>query len=199
MLSHYGWLMLHGEVEDPATEKHGGDVYFHKDDIVDGESLYPGDIVSFYLYSDEQGLGAEMCQVEQKAASRPRMNAGAKEFIPAGCPSIQVLPEKVDMAHVADVFLRLSYAFSDSSDDESEDEDELGYEAKRAPSSEGSTYGGATSDSEDEALFEESSDSETEPCSEVQWRPPPGLSLPAIGFSAPPGILPPGLEDIDER
>jgi len=191
MISHYGWLMLHGEVDDPATEKHGGDVYIHKDDIADGESLSPGDIVSFYLYSDDQGLGAEMCQVEQTAASRPRMNAAAKEFVPGGCSSIPALPEKIDMAHVADVFLRLSYAFSDSSDDEDEDDE---YEAKHAPSSDGSTHGGATSDSEEEASFEESSDSESESCSGVQWRPPPGLSLPANELSAPPGLLPPGLE-----
>jgi len=196
MLSHYGWLMLHGDVDDPATEKHGGDVYIHKDDIVDGESLCPGDIVSFYLYSDDQGLGAEMCQVEQPAGARSGLNAGAKEFAPGGYMSVPLEP--IDVAHVADVFLRLSYAFS--SDDEDEDEessDEEYEEYKGAPSSDGSTHGGATSDSEEETAFDESSDSETESCSEVQWRPPPGLSLEPIGLTAPPGLLPPGLEGIE--
>jgi len=198
MLSHYGWLMLHGEVDDPAIEKHGGDVYVHKDDIVNGESLCPGDIVSFYLYADDQGLGAEMCQVEQTAASRPRLNALAKDFVPGCCLSIPALPEKIDMAHVADVFLRLSYAFSESSDDEDETDEEEEYDQKRTPSSDGSTHGGATSDSEEES-FEEFSDSETESCSDVKWRPPPGLSLEPIGLTAPPGILPPGLEDFEVR
>jgi len=202
MLAHYGWLMLYDDVDHPATEKHGGDVYIHRDDVEDGESLSSGDIVTFYLYVDDQGLGAEMCHVEQKASSRTDLaptsshqgfsvNASAKEFVPA-------VPEPIVVDNVADVFLRLSYAFSDFSDDDGEDEDEA--ETKSAPSSDGSTYGGATSDSEEESFSEDAGDSDTESMSTeikvvpLQWRPPPGLSLPTMGISAPPGLLPPGLE-----
>merc|ERR1719162_2543766 len=176
MLNRFGWLMLYGDIDDPATEKHGGHVYIHKDDIVDGQSLCAGDIVSFYLYSDEQGLGAEMCTVEQTAASRYSLNAAAKEFVPGS------MPEIIDVDHVADVFLRLSHAFSSDSEDEDDDSDEEYYsampsnlKASRAPSSEGSTHGDATSDSEEETSDGDFSDSETESSSEVQWRAPPGL------------------------
>merc|ERR1719162_607556 len=164
MLNRFGWIMLYGDID------------------------------AFYLYSDDQGLGAEMCTVEQTAASRYSMNAAAKEFVPA------FMPEIIDVDHVADVFLRLSYAFSSDSEDEDDDSDEEYYSAEpsnlkasRAPSSEGSTHGDATSDSEDGDF----SDSETESSSEVQWRAPPGLSLPSVGLSAPPGLLPPGLEDLE--
>merc|ERR1719326_1964498 len=70
MLSHYGWLMIYGDVDGPSIEAHGGDAYIHKDDVVDGNMLCPGDVVNFYLYVDDKGLGAEMCQVEEKGASR---------------------------------------------------------------------------------------------------------------------------------
>lgn len=197
MLANYGWLMLYGDVDDPSIEKHGGDVYIHKDDIVDGETLCAGDIVSFYLYSDDKGLGAEMCTVEQKAASRYSMNANAKEFVPADSDL-----DIINIDNVANVFLRVSRVFASDSEDESDDSDDEWssvetLKAKRAPSSDGSTYGGATSDSEEEdTSCGDFSDSETEWSSVVQWRPPPGLSLPSVGFSAPPGLAPPGFEDI---
>jgi cold shock CspA family protein len=197
MLNSYGWLMLYGDIDDPATEKHGGDVYIHKDDIVEGETICPGDIVSFYLYSDDKGLGAEMCTVEQKASSRPSMNAAAKELVPAGS-----VPEIINVDKVADVYLRLCQAFSDSEDEVSDSDGEYySFEpskAKRAPSSEGSTHGSDASDSEEEETScEEFSDSETESSSQVQWRAPPGLSLPSVEVSAPPGLLPPGLEKLE--
>jgi len=132
MLSHYGWLMLYGDVDHPSTEKHGGDVYIHKDDVVDGESLLPGDVVTFYLYVDEQGLGAEGCHLEQRSPSQLRtdaaefvpmsaklisesdgrgMRASAEEFVPA-----KAAPVIID--EVSDVFLRMSQVFDDDSDEE---------------------------------------------------------------------------------
>lgn len=81
MLSNYGWLMVYGTIDHPSAEKHGGDVYIHKDDIMDGEELSSGDIVTFFLYADEQGLGAEMVRVEQKAPVS-KFNAQAAPFVP---------------------------------------------------------------------------------------------------------------------
>jgi len=203
--------MLHGDVDHPSVEKHGGDVYIHKDDVVDSESLSPGDIVTFYLYVDDQGLGAEECRVEHKAASHLNLNAAV--FVPSDpYPASQtkgfslnasamefVMPmgaEMVAVDQVADVFLRLSQVFS--SDDEDEDEEEYDLykpsEAKRAPSSDGSTCGGATSESEEEdeeISSEEASDSETESSSEMLavWtkRLPAGMSLP-LYLRPPPGL-----------
>jgi len=213
MLSHYGWLMLHGDVDHPSVAKHGGDVYIHKDDVVDSESLSPGDIVTFYLYVDDQGLGAEECRVEHKAASHLNLNAAV--FVPSDpYPASQtkgfslnasamefvmpMAPEIAAIDQVADVFLRLSQVFStdDEDEDEDEEEDDLDKrsEAKRAPSSDGSTYGGATSESEEEeeeTSSEEASDSDTESSSEMLavWtkRLPPGMMLP-LHFRPPPGL-----------
>merc|ERR1719446_1074104 len=81
MVSNYGWLMVYGKIDHPSVEKHGGDVYIHKDDVVDGE-LAPGDIVTFYLYVDDKGLGAEYCQVEEKAGLRQGFNRDATPFVP---------------------------------------------------------------------------------------------------------------------
>merc|ERR1712196_687849 len=72
--------------------EHFGRVYVSKKDIVDGQTLEAGDVVSFYLYADRIGLGAESCRVERKGAetvlpiaevSRTRaMRADAVEFVP---------------------------------------------------------------------------------------------------------------------
>merc|ERR1719163_2419980 len=112
MLSHYGWLMVYGKVDHPSAEKHGGDVYIHKDEVMDGGSLCPGDIVNFYLYVDEQGLGAEMCRVERQASScvNPRIYLSEE---PA-------LYDHVAVDNVANVFSGLSKAFENYEDEDEE-------------------------------------------------------------------------------
>jgi len=231
MLSQYGWLMVSGDVDHPSTEKHGGDVYIHKDDVVDGVTLCAGDIVSFYLYVDDQGLGAEMCSVEEKAASS--LNPHAVEFVPSDAQIssaengiqhgrfhftkvVDVQPtstiedvaaqavvlgdvrigwesEPVVVDEVADdMFMRLANVFS--SDDEDSDEDAAEYElAKacktqraRAASSDGSTCGEATSDSEEEDM-EDTSSGEASDSESLSDRLPPGMAMP-LHFRPPPGL-----------
>jgi len=63
MLGHYGWIMPFDEVDHPDVGKTRGRIYVHRRDIMDG------DVVSFYLYSDQQGVGAEYCQLEECTAS----------------------------------------------------------------------------------------------------------------------------------
>jgi hypothetical protein len=72
MLGHYGWIMPFGEVEHPDVGKTGGRIYVHKRDVQSGVKLLQGDVVSFYLYADQQGLGAEHCQLEQRTTSYVR-------------------------------------------------------------------------------------------------------------------------------
>jgi len=133
MLTHYGWLMVCSDINHPSIEKHDGHVYVHKDDVADGHTLAAGDVVSFYLYVDDKGLGAEECCVEQRAASQfnpsavefvpmaaKPMSANAKEFVP--CWANQPIPAKdCGSCPVADVFARLSQVFM--SDDEDSDEE----------------------------------------------------------------------------
>lgn len=166
MLSNFGWLMVYGAIDHPAAEKHEGDIYLHKDDVVDGKTLYPGDIVNFYLYVDEKGLGAEMCCVEQRA------NAYVDE--------------------ISCVFSRLSNVFASFDIDDPEAEDGIGLEYELAklfktmrpcsPSSDGSTSEGTTSDSEDteHSSLGAGSDSEED-----------GSSIHATIVKHPPGIRPP--------
>jgi hypothetical protein len=59
MVGNYGWLLAYGKVHHPLAEQRGGLIYVHRDDIVPGRVLRAGDAVSFYLYVDGQGLGAE--------------------------------------------------------------------------------------------------------------------------------------------
>lgn len=69
MVSHYGWLMVHGDVDHPLAWKRGGHIYVSKQDVADNKVLVAGDIVTFYLYADDQGLGAESCRLQQRAAT----------------------------------------------------------------------------------------------------------------------------------
>jgi cold shock CspA family protein len=85
MLGHYGWIKPAQEIDHPDSGKNGGRIYVHKRDIKSDAKLAQGDVVSFYLYSDDQGLGAEYCQLKERAASEFR--ADAPEFMPAGCLS----------------------------------------------------------------------------------------------------------------
>lgn len=217
MLNQYGWLMLYGEVDHPSVQKHGGDVYIHKADIVEGETLCPGDIVTFYLYVDDKGLGAEECRVEQRAMSCFNPNAAeffptttkqacegkgfsmltsAEEFVPECALSKPSVADDVNVEEVADLFLRLSQVFT--SDDEESDDEGLDFGkpwlGKRAPSCNSSTSGGGTSDSEEETLSETSSDSEEETTSTKNGI-HPVFTLPP-NFYSPPGLSLPSEYDV---
>lgn len=61
MLAQYGWLKVIGDVDPAFSQKHQGHVYVGKKDIKIGP-LAAGDAVTFYLYADGQGLGAEGCK-----------------------------------------------------------------------------------------------------------------------------------------
>jgi len=69
MLGHYGWIMTFDDIDHPDVDKTAGRVYVHKRDIEKGVSLEEGDVVSFYLYVDDQGLGAELCQFQHHRIS----------------------------------------------------------------------------------------------------------------------------------
>jgi len=60
MLGHYGWIEARGTIDHPDAQKNGGRIYVRWRDLA-GE-VEEGQIVCFYLYVDEQGLGAERCQ-----------------------------------------------------------------------------------------------------------------------------------------
>lgn len=142
MLSHFGWLMLYGDVDHVSAEQHEGDVYIHKDDVVDGETLRPGDIVHFYLYVDEKGIGAEECRLEQRSTSQFNSNAApfvpmaetpnpeskgftlsssAEEYTPGELVQATAEPE-IDILGWSNAFSRLAHIFALHEEDSDEEE-----------------------------------------------------------------------------
>jgi len=56
-----GWIWPTMPLQHPAARRHGGRIYVNRKDVKPGVVLVPGTLVEFYLYEDEQGLGAECC------------------------------------------------------------------------------------------------------------------------------------------
>lgn len=122
MLSNYGWLWVYGEIDHPLAAKHFGKIYVHIKDVVEGHVLKEGDKVSFYLYVDNVGLGAEACRIEAKApeAKAPplaKLRATAAEFVPRAEAAVFVpgasyaSPSPSIVAPVSDMFVRMSRTF----------------------------------------------------------------------------------------
>lgn len=58
----FGWIKPSTPVEhEAATKKHGGKIYLHKNDIAEGVEITKGSTVTFHVYADASGLGAEEC------------------------------------------------------------------------------------------------------------------------------------------
>jgi hypothetical protein len=111
MLGHYGWIMALQDIDHPEADRHGGRIYLKASDLRPGYKPKQGDEVTFFLYADENGLGAEDCfsthdphppqpptPPRQQRYSQPKtnwgiraqhsettkkfMNADAKAFVP---------------------------------------------------------------------------------------------------------------------
>lgn len=65
MLSTYGWITPIDAIEHPDLHRHGGLIWFSFGDVRPGTSLVIGDELSFGLYADIDGLGAEDCHLFQ--------------------------------------------------------------------------------------------------------------------------------------
>jgi len=57
----FGWIKPTDTVEHELATKHGGKIYLHKNDISAGSELTKGSTVTFHVYADSSGLGAEEC------------------------------------------------------------------------------------------------------------------------------------------
>lgn len=152
MLSHYGWLMVYGAVEHPSAQQHHGQVYVNKLDIVDGKTLVPGDRVSFYLYTDDQGLGAEECCLEPPLADYVYPRSG----LVADTEEIEETDSEMwHPSRVVDLSLRLSRVFSAALeiDDEESDEDcDIAIRAKAFGNNSGAEQGDSCDESDDSSI-----------------------------------------------
>jgi len=71
MLGHYGWIMALEDIDHPDADRHGGRIYLRAADLRSGARPKEGDEVTFFLYSDASGLGAEDCYVTGEPHPEP--------------------------------------------------------------------------------------------------------------------------------
>jgi len=210
MLGHYGWILPLEDIDHPASAHTDGKIYIHKRDIADGEQLAEGDVVGFYLYSDDQGLGAEEACCLEKASAKSsdasalefvpklqEMNANAHEFVPADPltsstisverSAVEFMPFgcKANMSNLArlqSVFaINLSYLSDDSSDDEDSDFEERPRRAVGKAAERCLSPGASTSAGS-------SSDDEDDITAEICAESLPEACLAGQKFRAPPGL-----------
>lgn len=201
VLGHYGWIASQCMIDHPDVDKHDGRIYFHRGDIAGGADLAEGDAVDFFLYEDEQGLGAEDIRVRavpkaveplgsmkgwgMNAAAPtfvPTLSAAAPEFVPSAPEPVQAPVKHYKLAFVPIAPVKKApppmpkgpncFAFNIDLLSDSESEDE------------GSTAGGSSRGA--------SSDSEHSGSPRGLLEPPPGLPVPhgvlLKNFRPPPGL-----------
>eukprot|EP00929_Paragymnodinium_shiwhaense_P113401 TRINITY_DN81692_c0_g1_i1.p1 TRINITY_DN81692_c0_g1~~TRINITY_DN81692_c0_g1_i1.p1 ORF type:complete len:743 (-),score=165.22 TRINITY_DN81692_c0_g1_i1:106-2334(-) len=59
--SNYGWIQPDQPIVHEMASRHKGDLYIHEKDVAGGGPLRKGQKVTFYVYVDKTGLGAEVC------------------------------------------------------------------------------------------------------------------------------------------
>merc|ERR1719478_1861790 len=136
-----------------------------------------GSTIDFEEEEEEEG---ETTDYEIESFSDVERKVASPVNPPVCLASMPAMFEPVDVDNAANVFLRLSKAFSSCEDDD-EDECDMGkpLSTKCTPLSDDSTCGGSTIDSEEEEL---ASDSENERSSDVVAKLgkglPPGMGVP---------------------
>jgi len=100
MFSKYGWISPISKIDHPEAYRNGGRIYFSYDDVLGQVNV--GDFVSFNVYADGQGLGADHVKLgewlhpEQYTYEQPQLlskewaqhysgfRAEAPAFVPVG-------------------------------------------------------------------------------------------------------------------
>jgi len=212
MMGHYGWLMTSERIDDPAALKNEGHIYVHQRDIAKGVTLTAGDRVCFYVYVDEQGLGAEDCRLQgwerppvsstsTAAESEQGLNPNAAEWVPSmlSIPSPQMPSYSFAAPALDSMAVNLDY-WTDDSDSDSSDGSEISdsgvdgdsegvrrVQRRTKASSRGSTLStGLSSDSESSGRRRR----RKQPVMTVNFptAPPPGLDLAKQTVAPPPGL-----------
>jgi len=68
---HYGWIIPSQKIDHTDSRKHRGGIYLDTRDIRPGSPLRKGDDVSFYVFVDKGGLGAEDVRLKDMGGARP--------------------------------------------------------------------------------------------------------------------------------
>lgn len=208
MLGHYGWIVPQQPIHHPAADKHNCRIYIKRSDFRHRSAPQAGDEVMFFLYVDEDGLGAEDCYVvgeaeggnivQSEAPSQgwvnmekepckfgigathgDSMNPDAQEFIPT---SAWCQNQVCSQAVLTALYLA----------DDSDDDDDDWPSASKSLHDDNSTRADSDSDVDADALFRFPPGLEVPPGLD----PPPGLDMPfeliKCSLQQPP--CPPGLE-----
>merc|ERR1719341_282892 len=77
----FGWIVPSEPIEHPQMQ--GGRVYVHQEDVEGGQPLPMGVMVSFHLYVDRRGVGAESCKVVGESDETTAANSWIKREDPA--------------------------------------------------------------------------------------------------------------------
>lgn len=85
----FGWITPMEPVNHPLFK---GQIYVKASDILGGQPLSVGATVSFYVYADSQGLGAEEC-MEASADGTPPPQAGGRQVAHSAGPPKFVEPK----------------------------------------------------------------------------------------------------------
>jgi len=193
VLGSYGWILPHGQVCHPDFERHAGRIWVHRNDFRKGSKPQESDEVEFFLYADENGLGAEDCRVlvagprgKTKGSSSRKsdqverapvflMSPHAHEFIPAHMnePAPDFVPQ-----HTYEQLwpcMTQSVMFNgDAFEDDEKDSDQEDF----------STVAGESGESEGESS---AGVGHASGCS-TSVDPPPGLELTWCSIQPPPGL-----------
>lgn len=79
----FGWIQPDEKINHPAASKRGGKVYLAQEDVEKGQ-LELKSSLSFFVYADENGLGAMQCQTFTRTAkSQVQVKAQGKEQVKA--------------------------------------------------------------------------------------------------------------------
>lgn len=76
-----GFIKLEQDIDHPAFQKHKRQIYLHVADVQNGHEMQRGATVSFLIYADADGLGAEhtmLVSAVSSAAKQPTLTPTAK-------------------------------------------------------------------------------------------------------------------------
>jgi len=216
MLGTYGWIKALQPIDHPEAGRHGGRIYVNKKDFRSRSEPQAGDEVTFCVYADDDGIGAEDCYIVGEAMPAPEkqecqwvnsrpyeadddmssdeddddegffMSAHANEFIPGGW-SPTMNPTAVEFQpQVQNVGAAFNMSYFSDDSDSESDFEPTTTLSWSTQARIVSKHSRSHGDRSTQAS--DTSDSDSELCGlKAVMMMPPGLSLPP-GLDPPPGL-----------
>jgi len=91
-----GWIRPQEPIDHLEASKHRGGIYLHENDVQTGHDMFQGAQVTFFVYSDGNGLGAEHCMLtKDQPPEEPAPQKGAKGCAKGGGKAVSNAATKV--------------------------------------------------------------------------------------------------------